>query len=280
MMRLVGLALGVLALAGAARADETRVLAIGGAVTEIVYALGEGDRLVGRDSTSTFPPEALALPDLGYMRALSPEGVLSVGPELVLADADAGPPEAVAAIEAASVEFVEVSSDESAEGVAAKIRTVAGALGVDGAGEALAIEVEAEIRDAAALAAEVPERRRAIFVLSVEGGRLMAAGEGTGAAAMLRLAGAENALGGFEGYKPVSAEAVLAAAPEVVVMMDRGGDHGASAEELFAVSGLAGTPAAEAGALVRMDGLLLLGFGPRTGEAVDALHHALYPGAG
>ena len=157
---------------------------------------------------------------------------------------------------------------------------MAHALGVDDAGEALAERIEGEIRRAEAAAAAVPERRRAIFLLSVEGGRLMAAGDGTGADAMLGLAGAENALAGFEGYKPVSAEAVLAAAPEVVVMMDRGDGHAAATEQVFALPGLAGTPAAAAGALVRMDGLFLLGFGPRTAAAVDALHQALYPDAG
>jgi iron complex transport system substrate-binding protein len=254
--------------------EPSRVLALGGAVTEIAYALGQGDRLIGRDSTSTFPPEAQALPDLGYLRALSPEGVLSVGPDLILADADAGPPQAVAAIEAASVRFVRLPSEETPEGVAAKIRAVAGALDRAEAGEALARRVEGEIR-AAAAAAQAGPHPRAIFLLSTEGGRLMAAGEGTGAEAMLRLAGARNALEGFAGYKPVSPEAVLTAAPEVVVMMDRGGSHGGDAAAIFALPGLAGTPAAEAQALVKMDGLFLLGFGPRTGAAVAALHEAL-----
>ncbi len=273
----LGLILAAIAGTGAgAGAAPERVLAIGGAITEIVYALGQQDRLIGRDSTSTFPPEARALPDLGYMRALSPEGVLSAGPDLILADADAGPPEAVAAIEAASVPYVEVPSDESPEGVAEKIRVVAGALGVPEEGAALAGRVEAAIR--AAMQAAAPTHPRAIFLLSVEGGRLMAAGSGTGAEAMLRLAGAENALTGFDGYKLVSAEAVLEAAPEVVVMMDRDGDHGAAAGTVFALPGLAGTPAAEAGRLVKMDGLFLLGFGPRTAEAVTALRRALSEG--
>lgn len=257
-----------------------RVIAIGGSVTEIVFALGAGDRLVGRDSTSTFPVEARALPDFGYMRALSPEGVLAVGPDLILADADAGPPEAVAAIEASAVPFLRLPSERSAEGVAARIRAVAAALDEAEAGAALAAEVEGEIRAAAARGAAEPAPRRAIFLLSVEGGRLMAAGADTGADAMLRLAGAENALEGFAGYKPVSAEAVLGAAPEVVVMMDRGGDHGATPEAIFALPGLVGTPAAERQALVRMDGLFLLGFGPRTGAAVTALHDAIYPEEG
>lgn len=263
--------------AGAA-AEPVRVISIGGAVTEIVFALGEGERLAARDSTSTFPPAATALPDLGYMRALSPEGVLSTGPDLILADGDAGPPEAVAAIEAATVPFVRVPAGTTARAVAEKIRVVAAALGAESRGDALAAETEADIF-AAAAAAQTAEPRRAVFLLSVEGGRLMAAGEGSSADAMLRLAGAENALSGFRGYKPVSAEALLAAAPEVVVTMDRGGDHGVSADALFALPGLVGTPAAERRALVRMDGLFLLGFGPRTAEAVTALHRAIYPPA-
>lgn len=270
-----------LALAGPAGAEPAEpVLALGGSVTEIVYLLGQGGRLVGRDTTSVYPDEARALPDVGYLRALSPEGVLSVGPGLIIAEADAGPPETVAALEAASVRMVSVPEATDAAGVGAKIRAVAGALGVAEEGAALAAQVEAEITAAATLAAAEPVKRRAVFVLSAEGGRLLAAGAGTGAAAMLALAGAENALSGFEGYKPVSDEAVAAAAPEVVVMMARGGAHDISADALFALPALSTSPAAEKGALVRLDGLHLLGFGPRTGQAVADLHRALYPAAG
>ena len=255
------------------------MLAIGGSVTEIVYALGQGDRLIGRDSTSTFPPEALALPDLGYMRALSPEGVLSVGPDLILADADAGPPEAVAAMKAASVAFVEVPSNESAAGVAAKIRTWRTRSGSTtparrwpSGSRPNPPSEGCRRRGAGAATGDLPAFRRG---RAADGRR-----RGHRADAMLGLAGAENALAGFEGYKPVSAEAVLAAAPEVVVMMDRGDGHATAPEQVFALPGLAGSPAAAAGALVRMDGLFLLGFGPRTAAAVDALHQALYPDAG
>ena len=73
----------------------SRVVSIGGAVTEIVYALGEEARLVARDTTSNYPPEATALPDVGYIRRLSPEGVMSVRPDLILSEEGAGPPEAL-----------------------------------------------------------------------------------------------------------------------------------------------------------------------------------------
>ena len=89
-------------------ADTSRIAAIGGSITEIVYALGEEKQLVARDSTSLYPEAALALPDVGYMRALSPEGVLSVNPTGILALQGSGPKEAVDVLKKASVPFIEV----------------------------------------------------------------------------------------------------------------------------------------------------------------------------
>lgn len=277
-MSLRGLAFAALLATPSVAAEPQRILSIGGAVTEIVYALGQQDRLIGRDTTSTWPPEAVALPDVGYIRALSPEGVLSLGPDLILAEDGAGPPEAMAAITAASVPVVRVPDDPSPEGVAAKIRAVAVALGQAEQGEALATRVRDQIAAVTARTGTEPQKRRAVFLLSTAGGRLMAAGEGSSAGMMLDLAGAENALRGFRGYKPVSDEALIAAAPEVVVMM--AGASTPSAADLFALPALAASPAAAGAQLVTLDGLLLLGFGPRTGEAVRALHDALYPAEG
>ena len=104
------------------------------------------------------------------------------------------------------------------------------------------------------------------------------AGQNTAAEAILALAGADNALTGFDGYKPVTEEAVLAAAPDAILMMDRGGDHATAEADLWAMPALSGTPAAATGTLIRMEGLKLLGFGPRTPEAAQALHDALYGG--
>ncbi|MCR8546715.1 ABC transporter substrate-binding protein [Salipiger sp. P9] len=269
--------LGAAVLPAEAARGEADTLSIGGSVTEIVYALGQEHRLLARDTTSTYPPEAEALPDVGYMRALSPEGVLSVGPDLILSEEGAGPPETLEVLEEAQIPFITVPGGLDAEGVAAKIRAVGAALGVPEKAEALAAEVTAEIAAASARAqgaAGAP--KRVLFVLSAQGGRLMGAGENTGAAAIIALAGGVNALEGVEGYKPLSDEAATAAAPDVILMMDREGDHAASAEELFSLPALAVTPAAETGALIKMDGLKLLGFGPRTGAAVAELSAMLY----
>ncbi len=266
--------------AAAAEAERaSRILSVGGAVTEIVYALGEEDRLVARDATSTWPPEAESLPDVGYMRALSPEGVLSVAPDLIVAEEGAGPPETVDLLRAAEIPFVTVPDATDAAGVLARIRAVGQALGVSGKAAALADEVGAELHAAVAAAEAAPGApKRVLFVLSTQGGRIMASGTGTAAAGIIELAGGVNAVAEFEGYKQMTDEAVAGAAPDVILMMDRGGDHASSDAELFAMPAIATTPAAEARAVVRMDGLTLLGFGPRTAEAVTALSEALHGG--
>ncbi|MEM6740303.1 MAG: ABC transporter substrate-binding protein [Pseudomonadota bacterium] len=265
------------AFAGQAAASD-RVLSLGGSVTEIIYALGEQDRLIARDTTSSFPPEVEALPDVGYLRALSPEGVLSVAPDIVIAEEGAGPPEAIAVLQSASIPFVSVPDGYDPAAVRAKIEAVAAALGVDAKGAELADEVDARLA-AAVRNASNGEAKRVMFVLSMQGGRILASGTNTAADGIIRLAGGENAVTAYEGYKPLTDEAAITAQPDVILMMDRGGDHSAGNDDLFSHPGLAATPAAAREAVVRIDGLLLLGFGPRTPEAVERLSNAL-SGAG
>jgi iron complex transport system substrate-binding protein len=266
-------------LAGVARAavaeEASRIVAIGGAVTEIVFALGQEHRLVARDATSRWPPEAEALPDVGYMRALSAEGVLSLAPDLLIAEEGAGPPETLELLAQASVPLVTVPDAVDGPGILARIEAVAAALGVPEKGATLAAEVGAALAEAEAEAAAAGGAVRVLFILSAQGGRLLASGTGTAADGIIRMAGGVNAIDGFEGYKTLTDEAAAVARPDVILMMDRSGDHAADDAQLFALPALAGSPAAATGSVVRMDGLLLLGFGPRTAEAVRALSRAL-----
>lgn len=254
-----------------------RIVSIGGAVTEILYALGAEGTVAAVDTTSTFPPSAQEKPDVGYMRALSAEGTLSVGPDLVLAEGGAGPPEAIAVLKAA-VRLVTIPNTPSAAGVAAKIRAVGAAVGRTGAAETLAGCVERRFDALASDVARIEGRKRVLFLLSASGGRLMAGGRGSTADAIIRLAGGINAADAMDGFKPMVDEAVMAAAPDVIVMMSRG-EHAMTPDALFALPALAGTPAAAERALIVMDGLYLLGFGPRTPDAARDLAAALYPDA-
>jgi iron complex transport system substrate-binding protein len=255
----------------------SRIVAIGGSITEIVYALGEEERLIARDTTSIFPEAALALPDVGYIRALSPEGVLSVDPDLILALEGAGPPEAVDVLSRASIPMVSVPEGYSAEGVREKVLAVGEALSRQDEAAALADRIAGEIEAAAEFAAD-GEAPRVLFIISAEGGRLMASGTGTAADGMIRLAGGLNVIDAFPGYKQLTDEAVLQAAPEVIVMMDRGEGHDAASDAILTHPAIATTPAGENRRLVRMDGAYLLGFGPRTGAAVRDLAEAIHGG--
>ncbi|WP_349369102.1 ABC transporter substrate-binding protein [Salinarimonas sp.] len=263
-------------LATPAVASE-RLVSAGGVVTEILYALGVEDRIVGVDTTSLYPPQALEdHPDVGYVRALSAEGVLSLGPDRVIAVDAAGPPDALALIRQAGVPVEIVGEEPSEAGVLARIRAIGALVGEEARAEALAEEVAAGFADLAAAREAVDAPVRVLFVLSLQNGRAMVGGAGTSADAIIRLAGAVNAAAGIEGYKPVTDEAIIAAAPDVVLSISRG-DHALSAKDVFSLPAFALTPAADDERLVSMDGLALLGFGPRTPMAAHDLIRALYP---
>jgi len=266
------------ALPVAAEQKPGGIVSIGGSVTEIIYALDAGDRLIARDTTSSYPPEAGALPDVGYMRALSPEGVLATEPALIIAESGAGPVETVTVLEGAGIPFITVPEVYSAEGISGKIIAVGHAIGENAKADALAAELQQKLQDVARSAEDKAGdgRKRVMFILSTQGGRIMASGKGTAAAAMIEMAGGDNAVTAFDGYKPITDEAVIAAAPDAILMMDRGGDHDSSVDDLLQMPVIATTPAAKTRSIIRMDGLYLLGFGPRTANAVADLSAALY----
>jgi iron complex transport system substrate-binding protein len=258
-------------------ADTSRLIAIGGSVTEIVYALGEQDHLIARDTTSVYPDEALALPDVGYIRALSPEGVLSVEPSAILMLEGSGPQEAVDVLKKASVPIAVVPEGFDSQGILNKIRAVGHAIGAQHKAADLAARVEVDLAEAEALTGNIQDRRRVLFVLTAQGGRLMASGSRTAANGIITMGGGINVMAEFEGYKPVADEAIIEAQPDLILMMNtRSGTNEEANAELLAHPAIAATPAGRNKAILRMDGAYLLGFGPRTAAAVRDLAAELY----
>lgn len=257
-------------------ADTSRLVSIGGSLTEIIYALGEEGKLVARDQTALYPEAALKLPDVGYMRALAPEGVLSVRPTALLVIDGSGPPEALDVLSHAGVPYQSVPESYSPEGVVAKVRAVGEALGAKDKAEALATELETGFKAVEARAAAISQHKRVLFVLSAQGGKIQASGTGTAADGMIKLAGADNAITDYHGYKALTEEAIIAANPDVILMMDRGGDHGATDAELVGNPAIALTPAGKTHTIIRLEGSYLLGFGPRTAAAASELMDKLY----
>lgn len=258
-----------------ANKNAENIVAVGGSITEIVFALGEQDRLVARDTTSVFPEEATKLPDVGYIRALSPEGVLSINPDLIIALEGSGPPQALDVLKKASVPVVTIPERYDREGIVAKIKAVGEALGVSEKASALAEKTERDVRTAEEQANNNSGRKRVLFVLSMRDGRVMAAGNETSAAAIIEMAGGENAISDFNGYKQVTDEAVISAAPDVILMMSRTGNHAVDIDRIRAHPALSVTPAAKNEDVIQMSGQYLLGFGPRTAQAIRDLSRSL-----
>ncbi|UFP93422.1 heme/hemin ABC transporter substrate-binding protein [Gloeobacter morelensis] len=272
--------LALLAMVCAGRAAEkpsaSRLVALGGSITEIVYALDAGAQLVGVDTSSTYPAAAARLPQVGYQRQVSAEGVLSLKPTLILATEEAGPPAALDQLKAAGVKLVVVpSSEHTPAGVEAKIRAVAKAVGRTERGEALVAGLRKDLAAARGEVAQQRVRPRVLFLYARGANTLMVAGRDNAAAAMLTLAGATNAVDGYEGYKPLTAEAAVAAAPDVVLVPTAGLASVGGIDGLAQLPGLALTPALKNKRVVAMDDLYLLGFGPRLAQAVRDLSRQL-----
>ena len=243
-------------------------------MTETVFALGEGARVVGVDVSSVYPPEATRLPQLGYQRTLSAEGILAQAPDLVIASEEAGPPAALEQLRAAGVEVAIIPSAMTPEAAATRIQRVGEALNASPRATTLATTL---VRDVGEVRARIDPTSRpdAIVIYTRGAGTLMVAGEGTTAAAMLELAGARNAARGFTGYKALSPELLVAAAPQVIIIPARGLALLGGEAGLLAVPGVAATPAGQRRRFVALDDLLLLGFGPRLASAIDQLASAV-----
>ncbi|MEM7303279.1 MAG: ABC transporter substrate-binding protein [Pseudomonadota bacterium] len=258
--------------------NPSRIVSIGGSVTEIIYALGQQHRLIARDSTSLHPTEVLALPDVGYIRRLSPEGVLSVNPDLIVTLEGAGPPEAIEILRAARVKLAAIPERYDGEGIALKVDAVGAALGAEQGAARIAKQIRKEAASLRRRTQAISRKKRVLFVLSMAGGKVLASGTQTAAHGIIEMAGGTNAITAFPGYKALSDEAIITAAPDVILMMKRRGNHGVADEALKNHPVLSATPAVKNNAIIRKDGLYLLGFGPRGVQAARDLSDRLYPG--
>ncbi|GAB5467723.1 MAG: hemin ABC transporter substrate-binding protein [Rhodospirillales bacterium] len=270
MRSLVALLLLVLATTAARAEPPERIVSVGGSVTEVLFALGLGERIIAVDSTSLYPASAQELPQVGYVRALAAEPIIALAPDLVLAEADAGPEAVLQQLSEAGVNVVLVPDSPSPEGVVAKLRAVAEAVEAEEAGAALAGEVEAGFADLAARRAALTAAPGVLFLLS-HGGAPLVSGQGTSADAVIALAGGRNVVAAFEGYRPLSPEMAVLAAPEVLLLTAQGLEAMGGMEAVAADPALGLTPAVRNGRVYAYDALDLLGFGPRTPQVAAAL---------
>lgn len=255
-----------------------RLVTIGGAITEVAYALGAGSQLVGTDTTSLFPEAALRTAKVGYMRQLSAEGLLSLKPDAVIASSEAGPQVVLDQLRSAGVRVELIEADHSWNEVRRKVATVGRAAAREAEARALAARLDAEwaavLQQVAQQAAGGARKPRVLFVLS-HSTAAQVSGEKTAADAVIRFAGGVNCLSGFRGYRPVTAEAMASAAPDLILTTTQSIEAYGGVHKFWQRPELELTPAYRRRALLSQDALQLIGFGPRLPAAIAELHASL-----
>jgi iron complex transport system substrate-binding protein len=254
---------------------ETRLITIGGAITETVYALDLQSQLIAVDSSSLYPDAATKLPNIGYERTLSIEGILAQHPSLVIASSEAGPAAVIDQLRQVGVNVVIIKIEHGIEGAKRKIQAVADALGKSGEGKKLTDKIDIELSKLPRTK-PIEQRPNVLFLYARGGGTLNVSGTGTAAHAMIEAAGGRNAVTEYANYKPLTAESAVNAAPDIILVTSRGLESMGGTEQLLKIPGLIETPAGRARRVIAMDDLKLLGFGPRTGEAVVELAAAFH----
>lgn len=261
-------------------ADISRIVVLNGDIAEIVFALGLGPKVVATDTSATFPAEAKALPKVGYQRTLSAEGILSQRPTVVLGDESAGPPAVLEQIHAAGTPVVALATAKTLEAPAAKVRAVAAALGVGADGERLAAKVDAEIADARRPLARVGTTPRVAFLYVRGTSTMMIGGKGSGVDAMIAGAGGIDAgtEAGLVNFAPLTAESLVAANPDVLLLLRAGLESVGGVDGVLGLPGVAQTAAGQARRVLAYDDLYLVGLATRTGPALAELVRDLHPG--
>ena len=264
--------------AGKPRTAARRIVSVGGALTEIVYALDAQAELVGVDTTSLYPTTAQQLPQVGYARTLSAEGVLSLAPTQLIATEEAGPATVLRQVRDAGVPVAVLNANNKFEGLLERVKQVGRLTGRNEPAARLAQSLQQQWT---AAVAGVQQRRhtppRVLFILAHAPNQVMVGGRDTGADAMLAYAGAVNVMGGqggFAGYKPLTPEAVIAARPDIVLVTDQGLKASGGVDGILKLPGLAQTPAGRQHRIVSLEAMLLLGFGPRMPQALSELDGA------
>ncbi len=250
---------------------EEKIVSVSGTATEIICALGLEKNIVGVDVTSTYPASIQSLPKVGHNRNLSAEGIVSLGPTLVVGIERDFKPELKQQLEKAGIKVKLFKLDYTVQGAKNLITDMGAYFGKTAQAQTLVKTIDTDL-------AKVPKlknSKKVLFIYARGTGTMMVAGTNTSVEKMIELAGAKNAVKGFEDFKPLNAEALVAANPDAILMFDSGLESLGGMDGLLKVQGIAQTNAGRTKKVLEMDGHYLAGFGPRLGKAAAELAEKL-----
>src|SRR5690606_20796447 len=262
--------------AGSDITDSTKIVSTNGTLSEMLVALGFEDQIVGVDVASTYPASLQQKPKIGHNRDISAEGVLALTADLAVGVTDMVKPPVAEQIRTAGTRLVLFDHDYSVAGAKQLIRAVADSLDRSAKGDSILSVLDADLALADSVVAQSQSKPKVLFIYARGTGTMMVAGQRTQLDEMITLAGGENAVSGFEDFKPLTAESLVAANPDVILLFDSGLSSLGGIDGLLEVQGISETNAGRNRKVVEMDGQFLTGFGPRLGKAIIELAEKIH----
>lgn len=251
-------------------ADTAKIVSLNGTVSEILVDLGFEDNIVGVDVASNYPASLVEKPKVGYSRQLSAEGVLALAPDIVIAANADMKPELAEQIRNTGVKLLLFEHRYSPDGTKELIREMADSLGRKEKGDSIIMALQSDLEKVKQIEMKDP-KPKVLFIYARGTGTMMVAGKDTQVEKMIELAGGVNAVNDFAEFKPLTAEALVAANPDVILLFDSGLSSLGGAEGLLEVQGVRQTNAGKNQRIVEMEGQFLTGFSQRLGKAVEEL---------
>lgn len=250
---------------------EHRIISLSSAITEILASLGQEDNIVGVDVTSTYPKNIKeTAQDLGHVRSISLENVITLNPTLVLASDKDLNPELIAKLKKANIEVKTIHQEQSIEGTKQFIQDIAEAVGTTNY-TSLIEQIDSDF----ATVTQFEVKPKVLFIYARGAGTLMVAGKNTPMEKIINLAGGENAVNDFEDFKPLTPEALIQSNPDYILLFEKGLESLGGIDGVLQIQGINQINAGKNKHIITMDGALLSGFGPRVGQAAKELNQLI-----
>ena len=246
--------------------DTSRIVVAGGSITEILFFLNESKNIVAVDTTSNYPEDAKNYPSIGYVRALSAEGVLSLNPTLIIGENDMGPENVLEQLKKTKIELRVLDEKNSVKGIQDKVSCIASILGKNKDDNfEKNISLEKSVSKLKVISkANSKKNIRGLVILMMQGTSPVVAGRNTSGGDFLKMIGSKNTMSSFEGWKPAGKEAILLSNPNFILITKRATKNYGSLNSFLKESGIEMTEAARTKNVFSLDGMSFLGFGPRT----------------
>ena len=247
---------------------KDRIVCVSKQMTEFLFALGQGNKIVGIDLTSTYPADTRKLITVGYHRHLSAEGIISLDPTVVIHQGDVAPPNVMPQLEQVGIPVKQYPAGSTLDSAKIVLKMVAHDYGVDSIADRLNKNLDAQLAKADSIVKKYPTRPRVLIIhFGQQHNQYFVMGTRGTANAKITLAGGNNAAD-TTAFRDLSPEAILRSQPDVILATDFGFDKAGGKEKFMQLPGIALTPAAKNGKIYRIEEHDLVYFGPRTGENI------------